>query len=109
IRLSSYRNGVSKLHGEVSRNMWSGIWPGVPTNEVPITSITNGIHIRTWLSEEMNTLYERYLGPNWTNEATDQSLWQNVHHIPDEEIWRTHQIGKGNLVAFARNRLKAQM
>ncbi len=109
MRLSSYRNGVSKLHGEVSRNMWTGIWPGVPTAEVPITSITNGIHIRTWLSEEMNTLYERYLGPNWADEATDQSLWQNVHNIPDEEIWRTHLIGKGNLVAFARNRLKAQM
>ena len=109
LRLSSYINGVSKLHGQVSREMWGGLWPGVPVNEVPIISITNGVHIKNWLSEEMSCLYERYLGPNWANETMDKSVWDNVDQIPDEEFWRTHQRCKGQLIVFARNRLKAQM
>ena len=109
LMLSSYINGVSKLHGQVSREMWGGLWPGVPVNEVPIISITNGVHIKNWLSEEMSCLYERYLGPNWANETMDKSVWDNVDQIPDEEFWRTHQRCKGQLIVFARNRLKAQM
>jgi len=108
LRLSSCRNGVSKLHGQVSREMWSGLWPGIPVSEVPITSITNGIHIKSWLSEEMTSLYERYLGPNWSDETTDKSVWDNIYQIPDEEFWRTRQRCKEHLIAFARNRLKAQ-
>ena len=106
--LSAYRNGVSALHGKVSRQMWSGIWPGLPEDEVPIDSITNGVHLKTWLSEEMDSLYERYLGQNWTEDAVSESLWQNIEMIPDEEIWRTHQRGKGKLIAFSRKRLKEQ-
>jgi len=109
LRLSSYINGVSKLHGQVSREMWGALWPGVPVNEVPIISITNGIHVKNWLSEEMSCLYERYLGPNWADETMDKSVWDNVDQIPDEEFWRTHQRCKGQLIVFARNRLKAQM
>ena len=108
-RLSSYVNGVSELHTEVSRQMWSGLWPGVPVNEVPIVSITNGVHTKTWLSDEMNRLYERYIGPNWTDETTSESIWKNIDQIPDEEFWRTHQRCKEHLIAFTRNRLKAQM
>jgi starch phosphorylase len=109
MKLSSHVNGVSKLHGEVSRRMWSGLWPGVPVDEVPFTSVTNGIHIETWLSDEMNSLYERYLGPGWADETVDKSLWEDVDQIPDEELWRAHQRCKERLVVFARNRLKAQM
>ncbi len=109
IRLSSYRNGVSKLHGEVSRKMWAGLWPAVPGDEIPIASITNGVHIKSWLSEEMNSLYERYLGTNWVERDADKSLWKGIEQIPDEEFWRTHQRNKNRLVAFARVRLKAQM
>ncbi|UCF42909.1 MAG: alpha-glucan family phosphorylase [Planctomycetota bacterium] len=109
IRLSSYINGVSQLHGQVSREMWSALWPGIPVNEVPIESITNGTHIKSWLSDEMNSLYERYLGPNWTDETTDKSIWETVSQIPDEEYWQTHQRCKGHLIAFARRRLKEQM
>ncbi|MHC4123260.1 MAG: alpha-glucan family phosphorylase [Planctomycetota bacterium] len=109
IKLSSYRNGVSKQHGKVSRKMWSGLWPSVPENEIPISSITNGTHIKSWLSEEMITLYERYLGPAWGDGFIDKPVWQNVDQIPDEELWRRHQRCKERLVAFARNRLKAQM
>jgi starch phosphorylase len=109
LRLSSYANGVSKLHGEVSRQMWAGLWPGLPVKEVPVRSITNGIHIRNWLSEEMSSLYERYLGPNWSEEALDKSVWDNMDQIPDEELWRAHQRCKEQLIVFARSRLKAQM
>ncbi len=72
LRLSSYTNGVSKLHGHISRGIWGSMWPGLPIDEVPIISITNGIHIKNWLSDEMNTLYERYLGPNWADETIDK-------------------------------------
>jgi starch phosphorylase len=109
LRLSSYANGVSELHGEVSRQMWASLWPGLPVNEVPIISITNGIHVKNWLSEEMSSLYGRYLGPNWSEEALDKSVWNNVDQVPDEELWRAHQRCKEQLVVFARNRLKAQM
>ncbi|MHC4498010.1 MAG: alpha-glucan family phosphorylase [Planctomycetota bacterium] len=109
LRLSSYRNGVSKLHGQVSRNMWSFLWPGVPVDEVPIKSITNGVHIRSWLSEEMNSLYERYFGPAWNDQTVKSLTWKSIQQIPDEELWRTHQRCKEHLIVFARNRLKTQM
>lgn len=109
LQLSAYRNGVSELHGEVSRQMWAPLWPGVPTDEVPIKSITNGIHAKTWLSSELNSLYERYLGSNWSDEIVDKSIWKQMDQIPDEELWRTHQRCKERLVGFARKRLKAQM
>ena len=109
IRLSSYTNGVSKLHGHISRGIWGSLWPGVPVEEVPIISITNGIHIKNWLSEEMDSLYERYLGPNWADDTMNKPLWEAVDQIPDEGFWRIHQRCKEQLIVFARNRLKAQM
>ena len=109
LRLSSYINGVSKLHGQISREMFSSLWPGLPVNEVPIKSITNGVHIKSWISDEMNSLYERYLRPSWTDVTIDKSVWNNIDQIPDEELWRAHQRCKERLIVFARNRLKAQM
>jgi starch phosphorylase len=109
VRLSSYRNGVSKLHGQVSRDMWSFLWPGLPVEEVPIKSITNGVHVRSWLADEVNSLYERYLGPEWLEGMVTRSAWERIEHIPDEELWRAHQLCKERLIVFARHRLKAQM
>jgi starch phosphorylase len=109
LRLGGYTNGVSKLHSQIARGIWGSIWPGLPLDEVPIKSITNGIHIKNWLSGEMNSLYERYLGPNWADEIMDKQLWNNVEQIPDEEFWQIHQRCKEQLIVFARNRLKAQM
>jgi starch phosphorylase len=109
IKMSSCRNGVSRLHGEVSRKMWACLWPGLPADEVPLKAITNGVHAKTWLSAELNSLYERYLGANWADEAVDKSVWHNIDQVPDEELWRIHQRCKEHLVGLTRKRLKRQM
>jgi starch phosphorylase len=109
LRLSSCTNGVSKLHGRISRGIWGSLWPGVPHDEIPIISITNGIHIKNWVSDEIDSLYEKYLGPSWADEAMQKPLWEAMDQIPDEELWRIHQRCKEQLIVFARNRLKAQM
>jgi starch phosphorylase len=109
IRLANSTNGVSKLHGSVSRKMWRNIWPDLPDAETPITSITNGVHTRSWVSPDMVQLYERYLGIQWEDRPTDHSIWKRVDHIPDAELWRTHERRRERLVAFARTRLKAQL
>ncbi|MFW5684644.1 MAG: alpha-glucan family phosphorylase, partial [Spirochaetota bacterium] len=108
IRLSAYNNAVSALHGEVSREMWKGLWPGLPTEEVPITSITNGVHIRTWLSHDMTDLLDRYFGPRFYDDPTYLEIWDRIDRVSDEELWRTHERRKERLVAFARERLREQ-
>jgi starch phosphorylase len=109
IRLSNTSNGVSKLHGKISRKMWQGIWPSLPEVEVPITSITNGVHTHTWLSADITQLFDRYLGFQWKERSTDYGIWKRVENIPNEELWRTHERRRERLVAFARTRLKAQL
>jgi starch phosphorylase len=109
LRLSAFRNGVSRLHGAVSRRMWAALWPGAPQEEVPIGHVTNGVHFRSWISYEMNQLYDRYLGPAWRREPGQSELWRRVESIPPEELWRTHERRRERLVAFARKRLYAQL
>ena len=109
LNCANYSNGVSKLHGEVSRAMWKNMWPGVPVNEVPIQSITNGIHTRSWISDEMKMLFDRYLGPRWINNPVDQEIWERVYNIPDYELWRGHERLRERLVNFVRSRLKKQL
>jgi glycogen phosphorylase len=109
IRLSAYNNGVSKLHGDVSRTMWKQIWPELPEDEVPITHITNGVHSRSFLSAEMTELLDRYFGPRFYDEPTSIEIWDRMDRISDEEIWRTHEARKNKLVSFARDRLKKQL
>ncbi|MFO0968322.1 MAG: alpha-glucan family phosphorylase [Gemmataceae bacterium] len=109
IRLSNTSNGVSKLHGKVSRKMWKGIWPELPEAEIPITSITNGVHTRTWMAPEFSQLYDRYLGVQWEMRPYDHTVWRRVDQIPNAELWRTHERRRERLVAFARRRLKAQL
>jgi glycogen phosphorylase len=109
LRLSGCANGVSKLHGRISRGIWGSLWPGVPHDEIPIISISNGIHVKNWVSDEIDSLYEKYLGPSWTDEVMNKPLWDGIDQIPDEELWRIHQRCKEQLIVFARSRLKAQM
>ncbi len=109
LRMAAYANGVSRLHGEVARSMWQDVYPGVPLKEVPITSITNGVHTFSWVSPEMGQLFDRYLGPRWREDPTDRHIWQRALDIPDEELWRTHERRRARLVAFARKRLVTQL
>jgi starch phosphorylase len=109
LRMSSFRNGVSKLHGKVARKMWRGLWPGVPEDEIPISHITNGVHFRSWISQEMNLLYNRYLGPDWREEPTDGTVWKRAESIPAEELWRSHERRRERLVSFSRERLAKQL
>ena len=108
-RLSSFRNGVSKLHGKVSRAMWQSLWPNVPQDEVPINHITNGVHIASHISSQMRSLQDNYLGPRRLEEPQDQSVWQHINDIPPEELWRVHERRRERLVAFARRRLREQL
>ncbi len=109
IRLANSTNGVSKLHGSVSRKMWKNIWPELPVAEAPITSITNGVHTRSWLSADMIQLFDRYLGVRWEGLIADRPVWKRIETIPDAELWRTHERRRERLVAFARGRLKQQL
>jgi starch phosphorylase len=109
MRMASSSNGVSKLHGEVSREMWQGLWPGVPVDEIPVGHVTNGVHFRSWNSNEMHQLYDRYLGPRWREDQADPNLWLRVESIPQEELWRTHERRRERLVSFARRRLRLQL
>ncbi|MBI4543691.1 MAG: alpha-glucan family phosphorylase [Gemmatimonadetes bacterium] len=108
LRLAAHSNGVSRLHGRVSRPMWRGLWPGVPEHEIPIGTVTNGVHFRSWISLEMDQLYDRYLGPRWREEPADETAWGRAGRIPSEELWRTHERRRERLVAFARRRLRTQ-
>ncbi|MFZ3208599.1 MAG: alpha-glucan family phosphorylase, partial [Geobacteraceae bacterium] len=90
LKLAGHANGVSQLHGEVSRKMWKNIWPELPEEHLPLTSITNGVHSKTWISNEMGGLLVRYLGSRLLDDAADEGLWRRIARIPDGELWRTH-------------------
>lgn len=102
---SSFRNGVSKLHGEVAREMWKDVWVNFNQDEVPIGSVTNGVHTLTWVSSEFADLYDKYLGPRWRTEPHIQETWQAVHAIPSIELWRAHQRRRDRLVIGAREHI----
>ena len=107
LRMSRHANGVSKLHGEVSRGLWKDVWAGVPMHEVPITSITNGIHTKTWMAPEFSALYRKYLG-DWEEHLTEPDFWRGVIDIPDAQLWETHQKLKLRLVEFVRERVRTR-
>ncbi len=103
LRLSRHANGVSKLHGEVTRSLWKDVWAGVPVQEVPITSITNGVHTKTWMAPEFAALYGRHLG-DWEEHLTEPEFWRGVIDIHDAQLWETHQQLKRRLIDFVRDR-----
>ena len=109
IKTAFASNGVSKLHGEVSRNMWSNVWTAIPVNEVPIGHVTNGIQTMSWTSDEMMRLFHRYLGPSWIDDPTSKSIWKRIDNIPDSELWRCRERLRERLVGFARKKLKTQL
>ncbi len=108
MKTSSKRNGVSALHGDVSRRMWQFLWPELDAEQVPITSITNGVHTPTWVAPALADLYSRYLGLNWMEQVDDPATWAKLEAIPDGELWATHRRLKEDLIAYARRRIRAR-
>ncbi|HEX2910182.1 MAG TPA: alpha-glucan family phosphorylase [Chloroflexia bacterium] len=106
LKLSGGHNGVSQLHGVVSRKMWEFLWPGVDSEEVPITHITNGVHTQTWLAPELRDLYTRYLPAGWEEKLEDPKTWENIAKIPDAELWEIHSQLKVKLLDFIHKRVK---
>ena len=108
LRLSAHSNGVSRLHGEVSRKMWSALWPRVAPQEVPITHITNGVHTASWISPHMAAFFDRHLGDGWRSDPSDPARWQGLHDIADRDLWETRNSRRQALVAYARYHLSNQ-
>lgn len=106
-KTSSYRNAVSRLHRSVSQAMWQELWPQLPTWEVPITSVTNGVHLPTWINGDLASLYDAYLQPDWRERYPDPQAWEPLDEIPDTELWEVRRQRKRALIAFVRARAKA--
>ncbi|MCP5112487.1 MAG: glycosyltransferase family 1 protein, partial [bacterium] len=103
---SSYRNAVSMLHRHVSQEMWQALWPRLPTWEIPITSVTNGVHLPTWLNSDLAALYDQYLQPDWRDRYLDPSTWDLIDDIPSSEIWEVRRRRKRRLVNFVRDKVR---
>ncbi len=108
LRLSGYANGVSRLHGNVSREMWQFVWPHTPREEIPIKGITNGVHAATWIPEGLQQLYRKYLGPGYMAEIHKPETWQCLEQVPDHELWEVHRTCKQALNEFALQNLIRQ-
>jgi glycogen phosphorylase len=107
-KMAQYANGVSQLHGEVARRMWSHLWPNRHSEEVPISHVTNGVHVSTWISPENAQLYERHLGPEWYMSSRRPENIERIDNIYNDELWRAHEICRARLVRSARRLLSAQ-
>jgi starch phosphorylase len=99
-------NAVSQLHREVTREMWTPLWPGASADQLPIEHVTNGVHLPTWVASEMAKLFERYLAEDWRDRHDDPALWDGVARIPDEELWNARQALRQFLFAFIRERAR---
>jgi starch phosphorylase len=104
LRLAGMSNGVAKLHGETSRAMFQGLWPAVPVDEVPIGSVTNGVHGPTWVSSEMSDLLSKYVAPAW--DVAAPNAWAGIDDARDDEVWRVREQGRAALIALVRKELK---
>jgi starch phosphorylase len=100
LRMSGQANGVSKLHGKVSRTMWQSVWPDRAPEEVPITYVTNGVHVPTWAPSEMDHLWRKYLGPDWKDRHDDPALWERVDDVPENELWALHMNLKRKMISY---------
>lgn len=108
MRMSTLRNGVSELHGQVAREMWNYLWPQLKTEDVPISYITNGVHTGTWLARRLRHLYGSYLGQDWLENIDDPGIWDAIADIPAEELWMARRHLKRKLVLYMRERARSQ-
>ncbi|HYC23767.1 MAG TPA: alpha-glucan family phosphorylase [Candidatus Bathyarchaeia archaeon] len=102
LRTSRASNGVSRRHGEVARGMWQRLWPGRPVDQVPIGTVTNGVHTATWMADAMQALLDRHLGPEWRDRLDEPALWERISAIPDDELWQLRRTLRTRLVEFVR-------
>lgn len=107
LNASAYRNAVSRLHRDVSQEMWHSLWPTLPVWETPITSVTNGVHMPSWVNGDLADLYDQYLEPDWRNRWNDLAMWKLIKDIPDEELLEVHRRRKRRLIAFIHERQTA--
>jgi glycogen phosphorylase len=108
VRLSQYCNGVSELHGAVARRMWTHVWPKRSDDEVPITHVTNGVHVPTWISYEFALLFERYLGPGWSMNLSNPDIINRIDEMYEEELWRAHEMNRARLIRTCREQMRKQ-
>ena len=108
LKHSRRANAVSALHGEVSRTMWTGLFPGRSEDAVPIGHITNGVHVPSWLSPQMFRLYDRHLGTGWHEHSGEAKIWEGIENVDDGELWETHLSLKARLIEFVRRRAMDQ-
>jgi len=106
LRMSNYRNGVSKKHGEVARSMWQALWPDKKEEDIPIDSITNGIHVPTWIDPKNQLLFNKYLGVNWLEDHDTPAIWELIDEIPNQELWQTHYWLKIKLINYIREKIR---
>jgi starch phosphorylase len=104
LRLADQSVGVSRLHGAVSRRLWKDAWRGLPETQIPISSVTNGVHMPTWIAPEITELLRRFVGPDWWDLDGRDGRWQAVHEIPAGDLWAIHLELKRRLLDFARRR-----
>ncbi len=108
LNCSKSANGVSELHGEVSRKIWNEMWKDIPSYEVPITHITNGVHTETWMSKNIKKLYSEYLTDDWINQIDDPKTWERVDNIPGKTLWEAHAERKTRLAEVVKDRIRAR-
>ncbi|HYE88147.1 MAG TPA: alpha-glucan family phosphorylase [Vicinamibacterales bacterium] len=108
LRTSVFVNGVSALHGEVTRSMWRPMWPDTPADQLPVRSITNGVHVPTWLASEVQEMLDHHFGPGWLDRVDDPELWDHLNDIPDSEIWAMRTALRLELFSFIRERMRAR-
>lgn len=103
LKVSGKKNGVSKLHGAVSRELFAEVWPNIIAHESPITYVTNGIHTCSWLAPNLKSLYNKYLIPFWQDMIYDDNVWKNIKNIPDNELWNAHIDRKRKLLTYVKD------
>jgi starch phosphorylase len=108
LKLAGRRNAVSRRHGQVSREMWKSLWPSRPVEQVPISHVTNGVHLATWIQQDLGSLFDRYLGADWREKQDDSAMWSKAAAIPDEVLWLQHNRNKSALLQMMRGRARAR-
>lgn len=109
LRIAGKKNGVSKLHGAVSRRLFSDVWPNIAPDESPIEYVTNGIHTCSWLAPSMKKLFNQYLKPYWQDNIQDDETWNDIKNIPNKELWDTHTDRKKKLFTLVKNNITTRL